>query len=152
MCYIALYFSHITNTSMFVSQELQCLIAYVHFVIFFLYHKSRTMPYSIVVFLRRMQDHQHQKKLEEHADAEEGESLKKLASHYLMEKEELENIRMAEKKQFMQDNMKQIADRKKMELINMTKEEEEDEESRVFTAAKRKMMKLRSEKEKSLHK
>jgi len=50
-----------------------------------------------------------------------------------------------------QDNKKQIADRQKLLEIEQQQMEEEDNECRIFAAAKRKMVKLRMEKEKQLH-
>ena len=49
------------------------------------------------------------------------------------------------------DNKKQISDRQKLQEIENQQREEEDEECRIFAAAKRKMAKLRMEKEKQLH-
>ncbi|XP_013402738.1 coiled-coil domain-containing protein 173-like [Lingula anatina] len=84
-------------------------------------------------------------------DKKEGEDLKKLAIQYHLEKKRLEDIRRDEQKQNMQQNVKRIEDVKKMREIQQEIEEEEDEECRIFAAAKRKMMKLRVEKEKLLH-
>ena len=50
------------------------------------------------------------------------------------------------------DNKKQISDRQKLLEIEKQQEEEEDDECRIFAAAKRKMAKLRMEKERQLHK
>lgn len=49
------------------------------------------------------------------------------------------------------DNKKQIVDRNKLAEIEKQQEEEENEECRIFAAAKRKMVKLRMEKERQLH-
>lgn len=49
------------------------------------------------------------------------------------------------------DNKKQIGDRQKLLEIEQQQLEEENEECRVFAAAKRKMAKLRMEKERQLH-
>lgn len=50
------------------------------------------------------------------------------------------------------DNKKQISDRQKLSEIEKQHMEEEDDECRIFAAAKRKMAKLRMEKERQLHK
>ncbi len=84
-------------------------------------------------------------------DSQEGEELKRLAAQYEMEKKRLEEIRKQEAKTLMSDNVKQIEDVARMRQINVRQEEEEDDECRIFAAAKRKMMKLRSEKERQLH-
>lgn len=49
------------------------------------------------------------------------------------------------------DNKKQIGDRIKLTEISRQQEEEENEECRIFAAAKRKMARLRMEKERQLH-
>lgn len=51
-----------------------------------------------------------------------------------------------------EDNKKQISDRVKLLEIEQQQEEAENDECRIFAAAKRKMVKLRMEKEKQLHK
>ncbi|CAH1789509.1 unnamed protein product [Owenia fusiformis] len=84
-------------------------------------------------------------------DRAEGEELKALAAQYALEKQRLEQIRFDERKGMMQDNVKRIGDVRKMKEIHRLQEEEEDEECRIFAAAKRKMMKLRTQKEKMLH-
>ncbi|WAQ94164.1 CC173-like protein [Mya arenaria] len=71
-------------------------------------------------------------------DQVEGEELQKLALANKLEKERLEIIRRDEKEQLMQENRRQIQERIALQC-------------RVFAAAKRKMMKLRAEKEKQLH-
>lgn len=83
-------------------------------------------------------------------DKVEGEELRRLAAHYELEKKRLEEIRQEESKQLMIDNKRQIADTKKINEIKAAQEEEEDEECRIFAAAKRKMMKMRAEKEKEI--
>jgi len=88
---------------------------------------------------------------EKNDDRREGDELKKLATQYQLEKKRLELIRAEESKQLMSDNLQQIQDVHKMKLINQQQEEEEDEECRIFAAAKRKMMKLRANKEQELH-
>ncbi|XP_052817279.1 cilia- and flagella- associated protein 210-like [Mya arenaria] len=84
-------------------------------------------------------------------DQVEGEELQKLALANKLEKERLEIIRRDEKEQLMQENRRQIQERIALRKLQENQEDEEDEECRVFAAAKRKMMKLRAEKEKQLH-
>ncbi|CAD5114893.1 DgyrCDS3923 [Dimorphilus gyrociliatus] len=83
-------------------------------------------------------------------DKIEGEELRRLAAHYNLEKKRLEEIRQDESKQLMIDNKRQIADTKRMNEIKAAQEEDEDEECRIFAAAKRKMMKMRADKEKEI--
>lgn len=81
----------------------------------------------------------------------EGEELRGLALQNKLEKERLEAIRRDEKQQLLNDNRKQINEKDALRKLQENQEDEEDEECRMFAAAKRKMMKLRAEKEKSLH-
>jgi len=99
----------------------------------------------------QVMDHLKTKVKEHELDREEGEELKKLAIQYEIEKKKLEQIRMEEKLQLGIDNKKQISDRQKLQEIENQQKEEEDEECRIFAAAKRKMAKLRMEKERQLH-
>lgn len=84
-------------------------------------------------------------------DIKEGEELKKLAVQFQIEKERLDNIRRDERHTLRNENMQQIKDVEKMKILQERQDEEEDEECRVFAAAKKKMMKLRAQKEKEIH-
>ncbi|XP_046568387.1 coiled-coil domain-containing protein 173-like [Haliotis rubra] len=99
----------------------------------------------------QIREHMIQTEKEVADDCVEGSELKTLAMQHQVEKERLENIRRDERKQMMLDNLQQQQDVIKMREINQMQEEEEDEECRIFAAAKRKMMKLRAEKEKHIH-
>lgn len=84
------------------------------------------------------------------ADVEKQE-LRELADKYQEEKGRLEHLKAAEARQLMADNLLQIADVRQMKEIQKMQDEEENEECRIFAAAKRKMMGLRAAKEKQLH-
>lgn len=84
-------------------------------------------------------------------DKKEGEELKKLAVQFHIEKERLETIRRDERHTLMKENVQQIQDVEKMKILQERQDDEEDEECRVFAAAKKKMMKLRAEKEQDIH-
>ncbi|XP_071108770.1 cilia- and flagella- associated protein 210-like [Haliotis cracherodii] len=99
----------------------------------------------------QVREHMIQAEKEQDDDCLEGRELKTLALQHQVEKERLENIRRDERKQMMMDNLQQQQDVIRMRDINQLQEEEEDEECRIFAAAKRKMMKLRAEKEKQIH-
>lgn len=99
----------------------------------------------------QVQEHLKSRDLELREDRKEGEELKKLGIQYHQEKERLENIKKDEKQQLKVDNMKQIRDRDAIRNMQKQQEEDEDEECRIFAAAKRKMMKLRAEKELEIH-
>ncbi|XP_052096126.1 cilia- and flagella- associated protein 210-like [Mytilus californianus] len=99
----------------------------------------------------QVQEHLKSRDLERREDRKEGEELKKLGIQYHQEKERLENIKKDEKQQLKVDNVKQIRDRDAIRNMQKQQEEDEDEECRIFAAAKRKMMKLRAEKELEIH-
>ncbi|XP_053373557.1 cilia- and flagella- associated protein 210-like [Mercenaria mercenaria] len=99
----------------------------------------------------QIMDHHQNKEKARMEDNIEGEELQKLGLQNKLEKERLEMIRRDEKQQLMDDNRKQIGERAALKKLQENQEDEEDEECRVFAAAKRKMMKLRAEKEKHLH-
>lgn len=101
--------------------------------------------------MAQISDHHRQKEKYRIEDSVEGEELQKLAIQNKLEKERLEAIRRDEKQQMMNDNRQQIQERAALKKLQENQEDEEDEECRVFAAAKRKMMKLRAEKEKQLH-
>ncbi|KAK2148070.1 hypothetical protein LSH36_518g02010 [Paralvinella palmiformis] len=107
---------------------------------------------EIAVFQKaQIHGHLNERDFDANKERIEGEELKRLAAQYEMEKKRLEEIRNAEARQLMSDNLKQIEDVEKMRHVLKQQDEEEDEECRIFAAAKRKMMKLRLEKEKQLH-
>ncbi|KAH3715195.1 cilia- and flagella- associated protein 210-like [Dreissena polymorpha] len=99
----------------------------------------------------QIRDHHSLREKAQVEDAVEGEELQKLALANKLEKERLEAIRRDEKQQLMDDNRKQIGERVALKKLQENQEDEEDEECRIFAAAKRKMMRLRAEKEKQLH-
>lgn len=99
----------------------------------------------------QIQGHMTEQEIEANKERIEGEELKRLAAQYEMERKRLEEIRNAEARKLMSDNLKQIEDVEKMRNVLKQQDEEEDEECRIFATAKRKMMKLRLEKEKQLH-
>jgi len=99
----------------------------------------------------QVREHQKIVDKERGEDQVEGEELKRLAAQYDLERKRLDTIRKQEAKVLMTDNLRQIDDVHRIREIQKMQEEEEDEECRIFAAAKRKMMKLRAEKEKQLH-
>ncbi|KAL8621417.1 hypothetical protein ACOMHN_048217 [Nucella lapillus] len=96
-------------------------------------------------------DHVGTEEKERAEDQTEGQELKKLAAAYQQEKDRLEAIRRQERHQMMHDNQQQIHDVHKMKQLREVQEEEENEECRVFAAAKRKMTRLRAEKEREIY-
>ncbi|KAI8793239.1 cilia- and flagella- associated protein 210-like [Biomphalaria glabrata] len=101
--------------------------------------------------IAQINEHMKASEKEKELDLREAEELKKLAVQFQIEKERLDNIRREERLAMLQENMKQIQDVEKMKILQQKQEEEEDEECRIFAAAKRKMMKLRVQKEQEIH-
>lgn len=100
---------------------------------------------------KQIQEHVKEADMARMEDNAEGEELKKLAVSYEREKERLENIRREERLQMMHENQQQIQNVRKMKQLQDLQAEEEDEECRIFASAKRKMMRLRAEKEREMH-
>lgn len=80
----------------------------------------------------------------------EGEELKKQFLHYKAEKAKIEAIRKKEKQELMGSHLQTVRDRDLIRDCEKQKEEEEEEEIRIFAAAKKKMTKLRKERERDL--
>ncbi|ESP01910.1 hypothetical protein LOTGIDRAFT_225029 [Lottia gigantea] len=99
----------------------------------------------------QVNEHERLKALDVQEDIIEGEELKKLGMKYHLEKEQLEKVMKEEQNQLMLDNLQQIQDLQVLKKIQQQQEDEEDDECRVFAAAKRKMMKLRAERENNIH-
>lgn len=99
----------------------------------------------------QIQEHMKEKHEEVEEDHKEGDELQRLALQFHTEKERLDQIKRHEKLQMMRDNVAQINDRRVIKKVMEQQEDEEDEECRIFAAAKRKMMKLRAEKEQQIH-
>ncbi|PVD29918.1 hypothetical protein C0Q70_09177 [Pomacea canaliculata] len=100
---------------------------------------------------KQIREHLKQKDLVDAENIAEGEELKRLTIAYEVEKERLKNLKLDEQMQTNHENTRQIEDVKKMNDLKAMREEEEDEECRIFAAAKRKMMKLSSEREKEIY-
>lgn len=82
----------------------------------------------------------------------EGQELKRLAAEYHKERLMLDEMRRKEATMLAQVNRTQLANNEVARQANAQQEEEEDEECRIFAAAKRKMTKMRIEKEREIHK
>ena len=93
----------------------------------------------------------HKVREEHDLDQQEGEELRRLAVAHALEKKRLEQIGRQEQRTTMAENLRQIEDVKRMQEIQSLQDQEEDEKCRIFAAAKKKMMRLRAEKERELH-
>ena len=67
--------------------------------------------------LSRIHGHLNERDFDANKERIEGEELKRLAAQYEMEKKRLEEIRNAEARQLMSDNLKQIEDVEKMRHV-----------------------------------
>ena len=97
-----------------------------------------------------MQEHLNDFEIEKQADFREGEDLKQQVQHYNAEKAKIEAIRRGEKEELMNSHLQSVANRDLIRAAEKQKEEEEEEEIRIFAAAKKKMTKLRKEREAEL--
>lgn len=96
--------------------------------------------------------HQHIVDLEKEIKEgkEEGEELRKQLLHYEAEKAKIEAIRKKEKEELMGSHLQTVSDRDLIRSCERQQEDEEEEEIRIFAAAKKKMTKLRKERERDL--
>ncbi|XP_072029416.1 cilia- and flagella- associated protein 210-like [Amphiura filiformis] len=95
----------------------------------------------------QMKEHVNQSEIEQQADFKEGVELKRQVQHYNTEKAKIEAIRRNEKEDLMNSHLQSVANRDLIRAAEQQKEEEEEEEIRIFAAAKKKMTKLRKERE-----
>lgn len=93
---------------------------------------------------------QHQREAEE--DKKEGEEVKKLAKLHEWEQQKLDEVRREEKRKIMEAHKEHISNKDAIHALDVQQEEEEDEEIRMFANAKKKMLKLRKQKEMELFK
>lgn len=79
--------------------------------------------------------------------AKEGQVIEKLNHQYRLEREQLEEIRHKKIKDLKETYDKTVELKRKNQLAQEALEEEENEEIRVYAAAKRKMATIKREKE-----
>ncbi|XP_020602636.1 coiled-coil domain-containing protein 173-like [Orbicella faveolata] len=95
-------------------------------------------------------DHIEESKKAKQLDTEEGENIKQQVDMYMAAKQAIEEQRRKDKKEIMEEHQRQLADREARHQIEQKKIEEEEEEIRQFGQAKKKMAKMRKEKETEL--
>ncbi|KAM9851246.1 cilia- and flagella- associated protein 210 [Aulostomus maculatus] len=81
---------------------------------------------------------------------EEGEKIQQLQELHLVEQRLEEEAQAKQKRNLMQTHLEHLTDRETMKATEAQKQELEDEQRKLFLSAKRKMMKLRKDKEKEL--
>uniref|UniRef100_W5KEG4 Cilia and flagella associated protein 210 n=1 Tax=Astyanax mexicanus TaxID=7994 RepID=W5KEG4_ASTMX len=99
---------------------------------------------------QQIKEHDHTKaweKMEERKEAEETQRLRQL---FLWEQSMHEQNKQEEKRNIMRAHQKHLADRDIIQAQEAQKQDQEEENRRLFAEAKEKMMKLRKEKEEML--
>nr|XP_002128435.1 coiled-coil domain-containing protein 173 [Ciona intestinalis] len=101
-----------------------------------------------------MQIKEHVKQQDQEAleDKKEGEEVRKLARLHEWEQKKLEQVRRQEKMLVMQSHKEHEQNKAAIRALEEQQEEEENEEIRLFAAAKKKMLRLRKQKEAELFK
>nr|CAB3228274.1 coiled-coil domain-containing protein 173 [Phallusia mammillata] len=92
----------------------------------------------------------YEREIEE--DKQEGEELRKLAKLHEWEQQKLEEVKRKEKIVIMQSHKEHQNNKAAIRALEQQQEEEEDDEIRLFAGAKKRMLKLRKEKEAELFK
>ena len=94
-----------------------------------------------------MQEHLNVSEIERDEDFKEGDELKKQLHHYNAERARIEEIRRREKEEIMHSHLQSVANRDLIRESERQMEDEEEEEIRIFAAAKKKMTKLKKARE-----
>ncbi|XP_070566721.1 cilia- and flagella- associated protein 210-like [Ptychodera flava] len=94
--------------------------------------------------------HIRQAELDALGDLREGEEIKRNTQRFETEKKRIEEIKRQEREDLMRAHLQTVKDRDLIRAVEKQKEEEEDDEIRIFAAAKKKMSKLRKEREQEL--
>ncbi|XP_077978349.1 cilia- and flagella- associated protein 210-like [Glandiceps talaboti] len=100
--------------------------------------------------LAQIHGHLRQEELDKLSDVREGEEIKRNVERYEAEKRRIEDIKRRERESLMKAHLQTVKDRDLIRAVEQQKEEEEDDEIRIFAAAKKKMSKLRKEREREL--
>ncbi|XP_058940424.2 cilia- and flagella- associated protein 210-like [Pocillopora verrucosa] len=95
-------------------------------------------------------DHIEEGKKAKQVDIEEGENIKQQVDMYMAAKKTIEEQRRKDKKEIMEEHQRQLADREVRRQSEQKKAEDEEEEIRQFAQAKKKMARMRKEKESEL--
>ncbi|XP_066302151.1 cilia- and flagella- associated protein 210-like [Branchiostoma lanceolatum] len=102
--------------------------------------------------INQIQEHHQSLAGEEREDRREGQEIQRLARLHEWERRKLDDLRRQEKMELMMAHQEHTSNRDAIRAIEQQKEEEEDEEIRLFAAAKKKMTKLRRERESEMFK
>ncbi|KAH8877655.1 Coiled-coil domain-containing protein [Schistosoma japonicum] len=100
----------------------------------------------------QIKEHDEQKKRQKELILAEGEELRKIATTDLLEREKLEQIYREQMNKLAKEFLDQINGQKQMRDIERLRDEEIEEQCRLFAAAKIKMTKMRILKEREIFK
>uniref|UniRef100_H2Z1I5 Trichohyalin-plectin-homology domain-containing protein n=1 Tax=Ciona savignyi TaxID=51511 RepID=H2Z1I5_CIOSA len=100
----------------------------------------------------QIMEHVKHREQEELEDQKEGEEVRKLARLHEWEQKKLEQVRRQEKMLVMQSHKEHEQNKAAIRALERQQEDEEDEEIRLFASAKKRMLKLRKQKEGELFK
>nr|AAW25010.1 SJCHGC05042 protein [Schistosoma japonicum] len=100
----------------------------------------------------QIKEHDEQKKRQKEQILAEGEELRKIATTDLLEREKLEQIYREQMNKLAKEFLDQINGQKQMRDIERLRDEEIEEQCRLFAAAKIKMTKMRILKEREIFK
>ncbi|CAF0796131.1 unnamed protein product [Rotaria sp. Silwood1] len=101
--------------------------------------------------LAQMDQRKTQHIQEKHKDQQEGDEYRRLAEQYALEQLELEHFKKVTQKDTKNMYDKVLDDKQKIKQMEQQIDEEEDDELRVYAEAKKKIARLRREKELQAH-
>ncbi|XP_073401926.1 cilia- and flagella- associated protein 210 [Dendrobates tinctorius] len=101
--------------------------------------------------LKQMEEHRHAADLEKKANDRESAEIQRQARLHEWEMNKLATLEMEEKKEIMKTHQAHIADRDLLRALEKQMDEENDELTRRYVLAKRKMANLKKEREEELH-
>ncbi|XP_066431990.1 cilia- and flagella- associated protein 210 isoform X2 [Eleutherodactylus coqui] len=101
--------------------------------------------------LKQIEEHKHAADLEKRANYRESEEIQRQARLYEWEMNKLAKLKMEEKQEMMKTYLAHTADRDHLRALEKQLEEENDDLTRRYVLAKKKMANLRKDREEELH-
>lgn len=98
----------------------------------------------------QMQDRARQTEKEKEESQVEAEEIERLNELYREEMRKLLEMKNVESKRQMSEHLRQMEDARYMKDIERMRQEQDDEDCRIFASAKKKIMRMRAEKERDL--
>ncbi|CAF0783083.1 unnamed protein product [Brachionus calyciflorus] len=96
---------------------------------------------------KQIQEHEHKREQEKDQVRRDAEALRVLSEQYQLEREQLEMIRLRKMRELKDTYDNALANRRKMVEAEKMIDEEENEEIRVYAAAKKKLANIKYQKE-----